>query len=270
MNRIKAAIFDVDGTLFDYKERKIPESTVAAVRKLKDRGILVIVASARAYPELSRDLLEKIDADYYVGSGGHSIQDRFGNPLSAVRFTREQVERLVEMAETYDAGLTVKYPDRTCLYRHPERMYAIFSNIGEPRCPSVVCRSMDAHREELPVGFTVCAVGAPREQLEAAFSACPGDFRLELFGNGFVADVYAPGINKMTALRELTRRLGLLPENCIAFGDGHNDLEMIRWAGIGVAMGNGREELKAAADLVCGATWEDGIARCLSELALTE
>ena len=38
MNRIKAAIFDVDGTLFDYKERKIPESTVAAVRKLKDRG----------------------------------------------------------------------------------------------------------------------------------------------------------------------------------------------------------------------------------------
>jgi hydroxymethylpyrimidine pyrophosphatase-like HAD family hydrolase len=85
-----------------------------------------------------------------------------------------------------------------------------------------------------------------------------------------VADIYAPDANKMTALVHLTERLGIAPENCIAFGDGHNDLEMIRWAGIGVAMGNGREELKAAADLVCGATWEDGIARCLSELALTE
>lgn len=270
MEHIKAAIFDVDGTLFDYKERKIPDSVVAAVRKLKDRGITVIVASARAYPELSEDLLEKIDADYYVGSGGHSICSRFGHCLCSRRFTHDQVEHIVEIAEKFDAGLTLKYEDRTCLYRYPELMYEIFSNIGAPQCPSVVCRSMDAHREDLPIGFTLRAVGSTWEQIRSALEIYPGDFRIELFGNGVVADIYAPGTNKMTALADLVHRLGLCPENCIAFGDGHNDLEMIRWAGIGVAMGNAREELKAVADLICGATWEDGIARCLSTLSLID
>ena len=270
MHRIKAAIFDVDGTLFDYREMRIPDSTVSAVRKLKEQGIALIVATARSYAELSEDLLVKIGANYYVAASGHCVQDRDGRELFSRRFTYEQTERIKQIACKYDAGLTLKYPDCNCLYSHPEEMHAIYSNIGFPRCPSVFCETMDYHGKTLPVGFAVRGENGIREQIRQELAAHPGEYRMELFGNGIVADIYAPDANKMTALVHLTERLGIAPENCIAFGDGHNDLEMIRWAGIGVAMGNGREELKAAADLVCGATWEDGIARCLSELALTE
>jgi hydroxymethylpyrimidine pyrophosphatase-like HAD family hydrolase len=115
------------------------------------------------------------------------------------------------------------------------------------------------------VGFAVRGENGIREQIRQELAAYPGEYRMELFGNGIVADIYAPDANKMTALVHLTERLGIAPENCIAFGDGKNDMEMIRWAGIGIAMGNACPELKAAADAVCGATWEDGIEKHLQK-----
>lgn len=268
MNRIQLAVFDVDGTLFDYRNRRIPDSTVEAVRALKERGITVAVATARSYAELSEDLLTKIDADYYVAASGHSIQDTQGRMLFSQRFTYEQAERVKALAEKYDAGLCLKYGQLNCLYRHPREMAEIYSNIGHPRCPALDCPAMDYHHRELPIGFTIRAEQAKRDSLCRELMEQPGQFRAELFKNGIVADIYTPLANKMTALDLLVKRLGIAPEHCIAFGDGGNDLEMIRWAGIGVAMGNGSPELKEAADMVCGATWEDGIARCLSDLNL--
>ena len=270
MRQMKAAIFDVDGTLFDYRRKEIPNATVEAIRKLKEKGITVIVATSRSYPELSEELLGKINADYYVAASGHSIQDASGRPLYSVRFTYEQVELVKKYALQYDAGLTLKYDSCNCLYTHPTEMYQIYSNIGQPRCPSVFCEAMDHHKTELPIGFTIRGEGQIRDNIRKALSAYPNDFRLELFGNGIVADIYSPFANKMTALEQLLKRLGIAQKNCIAFGDGKNDIEMIKWAGIGVAMGNACEELKAVADGICGATWEDGISRYLLEQDLIQ
>ena len=268
MKNIRMAVFDVDGTLFDYQNREIPASAVEAVRALKEKGIIVAVATARSYAELSEDLLTKIDADYYVAASGHSIQDSRGRMLFSECFTHEQVERVKELAEKYDAGLSLKYGRLNCLYRHPQEMRQIYSNIGEPRCPSLECSAMDYHERELPLGFTIRGEKGIRDRLCRELARDPGQYRVELFKNGTVADIYTPHANKMTALDHLVQRLGIPAEHCMAFGDGKNDLEMIRWAGMGVAMGNACPELKAAADAVCGAAWEDGIAGILRELRI--
>lgn len=65
---------------------------------------------------------------------------------------------------------------------------------------------------------------------------------------------------------ELSHLLGLDSRQCIAFGDSRNDLEMIRWAGCGIAMGNACQELKDCADLVCGNSWENGIADAVGRI----
>lgn len=268
MHPVKAAIFDVDRTLFDYREKKIPDSTVSAIRKLKEQGITVIVATARSYAELSEDLLGKIEADYYVAASGHCVQDHAGRELFSLRFTYEETELVKQIACRYHAGLTLKYPDCNCLYADPEQMREIYSNIGHPRCPTLYCETMDYHRGQLPLGFAVRGEGGIRERICEELASYPDLFRMERFGNGIVADIYAPSANKMTALVYLIARLGLSAENCIAFGDGQNDVEMIRWAGTGIAMGNACPELKAVADAVCGATWESGIAEFLREKKL--
>lgn len=259
MKHLQAAIFDVDGTLFDYRHKKIHDSTVEAVRALKARGVTVIVASGRSYPLLGEECLTKVAADYYVTANGHTIQDRDGKVLYARRFTLDQTEQVVALTRQYGNGLLLKYADHSCLYSRSEEMFQVFNNIGLQRSAFRDCPAMDYHYRELPVGFTIRG----SDEIKRLLSARTEDFRLELFFDVTECDVFSPDTNKMTGLRRLAEMLSLDPQCCMAFGDGRNDIEMLQWVGKGIAMGNACDDLKAAADEVCACSWEDGIAKAL-------
>ncbi|GHO87391.1 Cof-type HAD-IIB family hydrolase [Dictyobacter formicarum] len=77
-----------------------------------------------------------------------------------------------------------------------------------------------------------------------------------------------PEVSKANALQHIARLLDVQPSEIIAFGDNHNDLEMLRFAGLGVAMGNAHEEVKAVADYVTLTNYEDGVADALEKFAL--
>ena len=83
-------------------------------------------------------------------------------------------------------------------------------------------------------------------------------------------DIIAPGGGKVTGIRKYLDRCGLQPEEIIAFGDGENDLDMLRFAGIGVAMGNAEVAVKEAADFVTADIDDDGIAKALRHFGLIE
>lgn len=187
MSKIQAAVFDVDGTLFDYHDKKIHDSTVKAVRRLKEDGTVIIIASGRSYPLLGRE-------------------------VCSYRFTFDQTKTVVEISKAYGCGLLLKYNDHSYLYNKSDEMFQVFNNIGLSRDAFIECPSMDHHRGEL------------------------------------------------------SHLLGLDSRQCIAFGDSRNDLEMIRWAGCGIAMGNACQELKDCADLVCGNSWENGIADAVGRI----
>ena len=262
MRKIQAAIFDVDGTLFDYREKKIHDSTVAAIHRLKEQGVTIVIASGRSYPLLGEECLHKIPADYYVTANGHCIQDARGKELFAHRFSFEQTQRVVDLTRKYGNGLLMKYTDFSYLYSKPEEMFQVFNNIGLSRDAFRVCTAMDHHHKELPIGFTIRGA----EGIKRELAAISDEYRVELFHDVTECDVFSPDRNKMTALRMLAQMLSLNPENCIAFGDSRNDIEMIRWAGMGVAMGNSCQDLKDAADTVCASSWENGIAKTINDL----
>ena len=81
-------------------------------------------------------------------------------------------------------------------------------------------------------------------------------------------DIIAGGGGKMVGIKRYLDHVGIKPEEIIAFGDAENDLDMIRFAGIGVAMGNGKEEVKAAADFVTADIDDDGIEKALKHYNL--
>ena len=80
--------------------------------------------------------------------------------------------------------------------------------------------------------------------------------------NGLI-EVVPLGISKATGVEELARPLGITAEEVVAFGDMPNDVPMLRWAGLGVAMGNAHPEAVAAADEVTATKADDGVARVL-------
>lgn len=237
MSKIQAAVFDVDGTLFDYHDKKIHDSTVKAVRRLKEDGTVIIIASGRSYPLLGRE-------------------------VCSYRFTFDQTKTVVEISKAYGCGLLLKYNDHSYLYNKSDEMFQVFNNIGLSRDAFIECPSMDHHREELPIGFTIRGC----EEAKAILSGQKDQFRVKLFHDVTECDVFSPYVNKMTGLKKLSHLLGLDSRQCIAFGDSRNDLEMIRWAGCGIVMGNACQELKDCADLVCGNSWENGIADAVGRI----
>ena len=87
------------------------------------------------------------------------------------------------------------------------------------------------------------------------------------FGGGFgYLDVVQPGVSKATGIRVLMDAFGIDASEVMAFGDAGNDAEMLRLAGVGVAMGNASDELKSIADLVCDPCEEQGVLKVLEEV----
>ena len=91
--------------------------------------------------------------------------------------------------------------------------------------------------------------------------------RLQRWGARGV-DIIASDGGKVEGMKAFLRRFGCSREECMAFGDQHNDIDMLRFAGIGVAMGNGTDEVRAAADYVTSAVEQDGVARALEHFGL--
>ncbi|HEY8489239.1 MAG TPA: HAD-IIB family hydrolase, partial [Thermaerobacter sp.] len=81
-------------------------------------------------------------------------------------------------------------------------------------------------------------------------------------------DLLPPGIHKAAGLERLAAHLGIPREQVVAVGDNDNDCEMLRWAGLGVAMGNAHPDVKAVADYVTATNGEDGVARLIEEVLL--
>ena len=77
-----------------------------------------------------------------------------------------------------------------------------------------------------------------------------------------------PAVSKGNALSMIMRDLGISPEETVAFGDNHNDIGMLQLAGLGIAMGNAHDEVKAAANYVTASNAEDGVAVAIERLLL--
>jgi len=91
----------------------------------------------------------------------------------------------------------------------------------------------------------------------------PADYHVEVGMNGWV-DVGPPGVSKATGLARIAEYYGVSSADTVVFGDAHNDLTMFAWAGYAVAMAQAAPEVRAAADEVAPAVWEDGVAKVLA------
>ncbi len=261
---IRAAIFDVDGTLYDYRTHTVPPSAAKALECLRTQGIKIIIASGRSYALLGDSLIRMAEADHYVLSNGHELLDGAGKPIYEKRFTWEEIEGLLTVARAHGIHPMLKYHGFCCIYSGWDEMRSIFQTMEGDEEDYRFCPSWDYHRRELPLGLTL--KGGP--QLQEQMSDWEGALRIEYFHDPSTCDVFHKDVNKWTGLERVLDRAGIPAENCIAFGDSGNDVDMLRAVGCGVAMGNASPEAALAADRICRPSWENGIYHCLEEMAL--
>ena len=254
---IKAAFFDIDGTLLSHKTKRVSPAVIAAIRTLQEKGIPCIVATGRHKTEMDKLPLDGLNFDGYLTLNGQLVLDRNMKFLSGVAIEGEARQLLLDMFQNNTLPM---------LLLEQERVYL---NYFAP----VVKTVQDAISTSVPP--IEAYAGAPIYQ--ACIYLPEGDHPcLEIlrpcseitWWNAGGVDVIAKGGGKAAGIRQYLDATGIRREETIAFGDGENDLDMLQFAGIGVAMGNAEDAVKEAADYITDSVDDDGVVTALKHFGL--
>lgn len=254
---IKAAFFDVDGTLVSHRTKSVPQSARDAVAKLQAQGIKCIVATGRQIGQFRKLPAGDIPFDGYITLNGQLTLNGRQEKLCGTPIEGKAKEYCIKMFEENRLPALLVEEDRAYLNFVNERVLEVQEIISTPVPALGQYTGGDIYQ--------VCVYLNEEEihQVGAIAEECS----LARWGFGGV-DIIAKGGGKVEGIRKYLEREGIAVEEIIAFGDADNDREMLRFAGIGVAMGNADEKVKAAADYVTADIDDDGIAKALAHFGL--
>ena len=256
---IKAVFFDIDGTLYDSDINYSNKSSLEAIKHLHEQGILIGLCTGRSRKEIlsvPKEILT-LPFDIYITSGGTCSYLKDGTVLHRTYFTKEQVERVLKIREAGDFDLDIGYLDDidSGILWECGMMGKI--NFDWYQIPVPKVRELDASTVchfMLAVGEAYHHLAPPYLEGLSYFSSSP-----------YSIDVYPPNVNKANGIREALKSFGITMDEVMAFGDSINDVEMLEEVGVGIAMGNGSENVKKIAHFVTKTMQEDGIMYALKK-----
>ena len=256
--RIKAIFFDIDGTLVSFKSHTVPESARRAIARLREQGVKVFIATGRLMKHVA--IVNDIEVDGYITvNGGYCITSA-GEVIFESAFPRATVERVIDLSEQYGFDLNVMTHQDMYVSSMGERVQKIASMINI--MPTVA--DVRAIAATQPVVQMCPYISRELEQeIMPLLPDCVGSRWIETF-----MDLNVRGVDKSLGIQQVMSYYGLTMAEAMAFGDGGNDLPMVRDAAVGVAMGNACDELKAVADYITSSVDEDGVSRALEHFGL--
>jgi len=268
---------DVDGTLLD-PAGELRSAVQEAVMAVQQRGLRVVLCTGRRF-RTARPLAQtlQLDGPLVVHNGalvkdlasGQTLQQsyiaaemyhpalallrRLSTPMMYVDAFHENVDILTESMEG----------------AHPFQRDYLQDQLAH-------CRIVDDIASPLAHGVLMLSIMADGTNLQALRPVVEQTMgtrgRVHLLVNknyqGYILEILQAGVSKWQALQQLAAQQGITPEEIIAVGDDHNDLDMIRYAGLGIAMGNAVDTVKAAADAITGSNAEDGLMQALERFVL--
>lgn len=239
--------FDIDSTTYIHAIHDNPESTKVAFKKLKEQGKKLFICTSRSYEEmcmLPKDFLEVMDGIICL-MGAHT----FIGEEQAVVPMDESVKDCIAYLDSQ--GITYRYVTEEghgYLNKKDEEKEALFYRLYQMVPP------IKPYENET-ILHLLCypQTEEQKKYINEHFE------KLHVTILSFSTEITQIGIDKGNALEKVATMLGVDIENTVAFGDAANDISMLQKAGVGIAMGNGVESCKLAADYVTDAIEEDGL-----------
>lgn len=250
---IKAIFFDIDGTLVSFKTHVVPQSTIESLRILREKGVKVFIATGR-HPSAINNLGGLQFDGYVTVNGGYCIAGT-GEVIYKHSISEEDVEALLQYMETSPFPCAFVSEKEVLMNYRDEAVEQVFRLLNFPAPP---CQPLSRARGKDIFQFISFFTAAEEERIMQVIPHCESTRWNPLF-----TDVVPVGSSKSIGIDKMLEHYGFTLDECMAFGDGGNDVSMLRHAGIGVAMGNAGEEVKQAADYVTESVDEDGIFKAL-------
>ena len=273
---MKYIFFDIDGTLLD-SEKGINPSTVEALKKARAKGHKVFINTGRSYAELGTGF-EQFEFDGVVCAAGAYI--KIGDQVIFDKYIGEkEVDEIISILEELKIeyaleGIEFTYFTEPVYQGFRDRVYKAIEGIldVEPNGyepyhfmlqPAFVRKVEDYYEEKTIIQKFLLYSRNIESNYELA-NKLSDDYALIIYDT--FAELIHKGINKATGIDRVMEYYGANIKDSIAIGDSLNDLDMLREAGIGIAMGNAPDEVKEHADIVAPHILDDGIYKVLEEL----
>ncbi|MEI0703020.1 Cof-type HAD-IIB family hydrolase [Brachyspira intermedia] len=259
-DKIKLIATDLDGTLLNDK-KEIGSYTVEILNKLmNDYKIELILSSGRPYEGVKNYNKLLKNNNYSIIFNGACIADKEGKVVYRKTIEENISESIIKLSEKYDV----------CIHIYDNGKY-IVSKEDFP------IKSYVQKEQSLPAVYGLnnirtyiidkMLILGQRDILNKLQEEIDSQFNVHsCFSGPLSLEITANGANKGNALKWICDNKGISPDNIIAFGDNFNDIEMIEYAGIGVAMSNAEEELKQKANYTTLSNEEDGVGNFLKNI----
>ena len=268
-NTYKVCVVDVDGTLVD-NNHQIPLANVIAIKKMRERGIPLILMTARSLFDLrtiTRTL--NLENELAITEGGGRIR-YLGDNQAIVReayLTSEVLKQLFEIGEEFKVSPVVYVKDKTFTEDTDNPYLEIFENSMRTtvQLSEDLSRTVRGHKIA-----KVLFLSEPEKivNIEKKINSKTQGCAYTSRSLPFALDISAT--TKKEALIYVLDKLQIASKDCVVIGDSFGDLEAIEHAGLGVAMGNSPREVKMAADFVTASNDEGGVAEVIRSIFLQE
>ena len=263
---IKLIVCDVDGTILPSGKYEISERLREDFHKAMKKGIKVLINTGRHYTFLPQSFFKDLPMDRIGTINGACLVDRNGNPIEKHPMSEKEMNDFIELSDKYGIGLGFKFEDSVVTYANHEIFMAGYVSKDDPRRRLIIddTQKRTHHLEHgYPLGtFLICD--------EDVITPVKKDFPNIVFAwsckRGY--DAFLKSVTKADSIIPVLKENNITWDNVIAFGDAGNDTTMIAKAGIGVAMGNSKDDVKEYADIIADTCENDGVAKVLEDLKL--
>lgn len=258
---VQAIFFDIDGTLVSGKTKVYSDSVKAALEKLREKGIYIFVATGRHVLEIEDEhLLDGLYFDAYITLNGQYCFNK-KEIIYQNEINREDIKNIIRQIDT------APYP---CMFIEKDMMYINMIN------EKVIDAQKSIHTALPPIKDIHRALENPIYQIVSYLDEKKAEmYPLSVLKhckatrwNSYAMDIIPDSGSKDMGIKKVLEYYNIPLENTMAFGDGENDIEMLEYAAIGIAMGNAEEKVKKAADYVTDSVDNDGVVSALEHFHL--
>lgn len=256
---IQAVFFDIDGTLLPFGMQKFTDSTRVALWALKKKGIKVFISSGR--PPVQLPLLgEEFNAfpfDGYITLNGQYCLDSSHQVFHDMPIPKEALVNLIPWIKNQDFSCTFMELNYSYDHKFNQSFHDYVVSIGKPEMDLPIEDPIRALTHDT---YQICPY--VKEDIDAEFLKHAPGLKSARWSDDF-ADMIPEKGGKPVGIQAALSYYGLDQSQSISFGDGANDITMLQFTKIGIAMGNAKESVKKAADYVTNDCDQDGIYNAL-------
>ena len=267
----KLLALDIDGTLTN-TQKDITPATLEKIIEAQEKGHIVAIASGRPLPGI-RKIADTIELDRFGGyvlafNGGRIVDYSTGEVVYQAVLDNDVVRDIYDYCLKAGCGMVTYDGDRVITGTDIDGYMTFEASINHMEIMRI-----DNFRKYIDFPLNKCLLTADpdkAEKIEQELAEKFGD-QLNIFrSEPYFVEIMPPNVHKATSLEKLLEVLDMDRKNLVACGDGYNDLTMIEYAGVGVAMANAQDIVKEHADYITLSNDEDGLVPVVDKFILAD